>query len=111
YFEHPYSTVQWDYEASWNRGRLLRRYDGEIQYLDQKLGELLSELERRGVARNLLVALTADHGEEFLEHGSWEHSKTLYREVLEIPLILRWPERLPSNRVLDDPVELVDVPA
>lgn len=111
YFEHPYSAVQWDYDASWNRGRLLRRYDGEIQYLDQKLGELLSELERRGMARNLLVALTADHGEEFLEHGDWEHSKTLYREVLEIPLILRWPERLPSNRVLDDPVELVDVPA
>lgn len=109
YFEHPYHAIQWDPRTAWNRDQLVRRYDGEIRFVDQKIAELLSEIDSNGLGRNLLVIVTADHGEEFLDHNGWEHSQTLYREVLHVPLILRWPGKLPYGSVVDQPVELVDV--
>ena len=60
---------------------LLALYDGEIRYTDDELGRVLDHLAARGALRNTLVVVTSDHGEEFLEHGSWEHQKTLYEEV------------------------------
>jgi arylsulfatase A-like enzyme len=109
YLEHPYQALQWDVRTKWNRDQLVRRYDGEIRFVDQKIEELLAEIERSGLGRNLLVIMTADHGEEFLDHNGWEHSRTLYREVLHVPLILNWPGKLPSGTVVDQDVELVDV--
>lgn len=70
---------------------LLALYDGEIRYTDDQLGRLLDHLRSRGLDRNTLVLVTSDHGEEFLEHGSWEHQKTLYEEVVRVPMILRGP--------------------
>jgi arylsulfatase A-like enzyme len=70
---------------------LLALYDGEIRYVDDELGRVLDHLQARGLDRGTLVAVTSDHGEEFLEHGSWEHQKTLYDEVVRIPLMLRGP--------------------
>jgi choline-sulfatase len=70
---------------------LLDLYDGEIRYTDDELGRVLDHLKARGLDRNTLVVVTSDHGEEFLEHGSWEHQKTLYEEVVRIPLVMRGP--------------------
>jgi arylsulfatase A-like enzyme/uncharacterized membrane protein YbhN (UPF0104 family) len=71
---------------------MLRRYRGEIDYLDQRLGDLVAELERRGLWRDLLVVVTADHGEEFHDHGGWWHGLTLYDEQIGIPLLVKWPQ-------------------
>ncbi|MEE8558013.1 MAG: sulfatase, partial [Myxococcota bacterium] len=73
------------------RDEMVRRYQGEIAYLDQRFGELTAELERRGLYDDLLVVVTADHGEEFLDHGGWWHGLTLYDEQIGIPLIVKWP--------------------
>lgn len=70
---------------------LLALYDGEIRYTDDNLGRLLAHLRERGLERNTAVLVTSDHGEEFLEHGSWEHQKTLYEEVVRVPLVLHAP--------------------
>ena len=52
----------------------------------------ITHLKERDVWRNTMMVVTSDHGEEFLEHGSWEHQKTLYEEVVRIPLIVAGPE-------------------
>jgi arylsulfatase A-like enzyme len=70
---------------------LLDLYDGEIRYVDDEVGRVLDHLKARGLDRSTLVVVTSDHGEEFQEHGSWEHQKTLYEEVVRVPLIVRGP--------------------
>jgi arylsulfatase A-like enzyme len=70
---------------------LLDLYDGEIRYVDDEIGRVLDHMKSRGLDRSTLVVVTSDHGEEFREHGSWEHQKTLYEEVVRIPLLMRGP--------------------
>lgn len=80
-----------------HRAELL--YDAEVAFTDAEIGRLLDELSRRGLAQNTLVVLVADHGEEFLDHGDWEHGHTLYDELLHVPWILAQPGRLVPRRV------------
>jgi len=86
---------------------LLALYDGEIRYTDDQVGRVLDHLAARGALANTLVVVTSDHGEEFLEHGSWEHQKTLYDEVIRVPLIVRGPGV--AARREPAPVSLLDV--
>jgi arylsulfatase A-like enzyme len=86
---------------------LLGLYDGEIRYADEEVGRVLDHLQARGLAASTLVVVTSDHGEEFLEHGSWEHQKTLYEEVIRIPLVVRGPGIAPRRD--SAPVSLLDV--
>jgi arylsulfatase A-like enzyme len=117
-FEAPYSgTISGRLQDFSRRDRksvseadlahLLALYDGEIRYVDDELGRVLDHLRARGLDRGTLVVVTSDHGEEFLEHGSWEHQKTLYEEVVRIPLLLAGP-RVPSRRETS-PASLLDV--
>jgi arylsulfatase A-like enzyme len=82
-------------------------YDGEIRYADNEVGRVLEHMKARGLERGTLVVMTSDHGEEFLDHGSWEHQKTLYEEVVRIPLALRGPGIGPRRE--SAPVSLLDV--
>jgi arylsulfatase A-like enzyme len=78
-------------------------YDSEISYVDMKIKELF-ELMRWD--ENTLVVVTSDHGEEFQEHGGWDHGRTLYEEVLNVPLfVYSSAEALDVGRV----AELVSV--
>jgi arylsulfatase A-like enzyme len=86
---------------------LIALYDGEIRYVDDELGRVFDHLRARGLDRGTLVFLTSDHGEEFLEHGSWEHQKTLYEEVVRVPLFFRGPGV--SARREPSPATLLDV--
>ncbi len=86
---------------------LLALYDGEIRYTDNEIGRLISHLEERDVLRNTLMVVTSDHGEEFLDHGSWEHQKTLYEEVIRVPLVVSGPGLAARREAL--PVSLLDV--
>jgi len=79
-------------------GELVRRYDAEIAHTDEAVGWFLEELAKQGDLANTLVVLTADHGEEFLEHGFVEHAWTLYQEVLHVPLIVWRPGLVPAGR-------------
>jgi arylsulfatase A-like enzyme len=86
-------------------------YDDCIAGLDAALGRLFDELGRRGVLDNTLVIVTSDHGEEIGEHQLVGHGRSLYREELHVPLLVVKPGRVPSGRVVAEPVSLRDLPA
>ncbi len=92
-----------------DRRHLIARYDGEIAFADSHIGRLLDALERLGRTRDTLVAVTADHGDEFLEHGGKGHQATLYDEVIRVPLILRRDGALPAGRTIASQIRHVDV--
>lgn len=73
------------------RSRTQDLYDGEIAFSDYQLGRLLDGISRRGLARNLLVAVTADHGESTGEHGERSHGVFVYQATLRVPLLLAGP--------------------
>jgi arylsulfatase A-like enzyme len=85
-------------------------YDSEIREMDRDLGKLLHFLESDARYRNALVILTADHGEEFGEHGGFYHGARFFEESVRVPLIIRDPQRPYSRgRRVDSIVSLVDV--
>ena len=83
-------------------------YDAEVASIDAQLRALFAELERRGTLGHAVVVLTADHGEEFKDHGGMGHGKTLYDEQIHVPLIVLAPGAA-AGRVVDEPVALIDV--
>lgn len=84
------------------REYLIGRYDNNIRYVDDALAPLLAALGADDV-----IVLFSDHGEEFFEHGSFEHGHTLYDELLRVPLVIRAPGLEPSR--VRSPVSLMDI--
>lgn len=91
-----------------DRDVLVDLYDGEILAMDAKLGELVATI-REHLSRDTIIIVTSDHGEEFLEHGSLLHGRTLYEEVLHVPLVVAGPGVKPGLRVRSL-ATLADVP-
>jgi arylsulfatase A-like enzyme len=87
---------------------LVGLYREEIAQSDAEVGRLLRHLGVRGLERDTLVVLTADHGEELMEHGWIGHMRTLYDELLHVPLVVSLPGRIAPRRI-ETPVSLVDV--
>jgi arylsulfatase A-like enzyme len=88
--------------------RLVSLYDGEIAYTDEGVGTILDLLRELGIADRTLLALVADHGEAFFEHGEKGHQKDLHGEVVRIPLILRGPG-VPAGLRHPGPAQITDV--
>ena len=91
--------------------QVIALYDGEIAFTDAQLGRLFAGMRELGLWDDSLVAVFADHGEEFQEHGSVHHIRTLYDEVLHVPLLLKPAGgRTPAMRtVVSERVRLIDV--
>ena len=87
---------------------LVGLYREEIAFTDQHLGRLLDYLDTSGLTERTLVALVADHGEEFMQRGWIGHTRTLYDELLRVPLVLRLPGVL-APRAEPTPVSTLDV--
>jgi arylsulfatase A-like enzyme len=73
-----------------------RLYNGEIEFLDENIGKLFDHMKKAGTYDNTVIALVADHGEEFYEHGGWWHGLTLYDEQIHVPFLIKWAEGMPS---------------
>jgi arylsulfatase A-like enzyme len=86
-------------------------YDGAIAYMDDQLGKLVDEMERRGVLDKTLVIITSDHGEEFHEHGFMEHANSLYLASVHVPMVLHFPSRVPANTIVREPSTIRDIPS
>jgi len=84
-------------------------YDSGVAYTDHQIGRLLSALTGFGLEDRTIVVLLSDHGEEFVDHGSLDHGRSLYEELLRIPLTFCQPGRIASGVTIDEPVSLVDV--
>ncbi len=95
YFEHPYdgraiARVSNQHPDPEQAAEMQRLYRGEIGYLDENFARLLDRLRELGLWENTVIALVADHGEEFQEHGGWWHGLTLYEEQIRVPLLVKW---------------------
>jgi arylsulfatase A-like enzyme len=71
--------------------RLEKLYNGEVAYTDSEVGRLLAGMSELGLDDDTVVVITSDHGEEFNDHGGFEHGHTLYDELLHVPLLIRAP--------------------
>jgi arylsulfatase A-like enzyme len=86
-------------------------YEGELAWTDAQVGRVLDKLDELGLADDTLVIVVADHGDEFFEHGSIGHRRTLFEEVVRVPMLLRLPGVLPAGERVAGLVSLLDVPA
>jgi arylsulfatase A-like enzyme len=83
-------------------------YDGEITYVDAELDRLLDVLKREGLYESSLIIITSDHGEQFQEHDLWQHSNSLYQQLLHVPLIIKFPYQ-EEGEVVDEWVATIDI--
>ncbi|MBN2491692.1 MAG: sulfatase, partial [Planctomycetes bacterium] len=88
---------------------LKSQYDGEIRWTDDTLAKLFARLAERGRFENAVIAVTADHGEAFGEHGLHGHHYTLFEEEVRVPLILRYPPAVPAGRRIPELAHLIDL--
>ncbi|MBV8203388.1 MAG: sulfatase-like hydrolase/transferase [Acidobacteria bacterium] len=84
-------------------------YDGEIADADAVVGGFLGELRRLGIYDRAVVALLSDHGEGLGEHGELQHGMFLYRETLQVPLLLKLPGSRLGGGSVPAPAQLIDV--
>lgn len=89
--------------------RYKNHYDGEIAYSDSVVGDLIADLKKRDVYDKALIIVLSDHGEGLYEHGEEEHGLFLYREALQVPLMVKLPKSRKGGATVKTPVELVDV--
>ena len=87
---------------------LVSLYDAEIAFNDLHFGRLLEQLRARDLYDDSLIVFVSDHGEEFADHGSWKHGRTLFRESVRVPMIIKYPGVVEPLRVID-PVQQVDL--
>ena len=100
--------------SSWSQAEaqgLIDAYDGCLAFLDNQIGLLLDEMAARGVLDETLVIITGDHGELFGEHNLQLHANCLYRPLLHVPLIVRYPTAVPGGVRVSEFVSLRDLPA
>ena len=108
----PLSRAFWarvDAHDPADRQHLLDLYDASIRYVDDQLGALVARLERLKPPGGFILVVLSDHGEEFQDHGAWQHN-TVYQEIVRVPLVMRFPARdgVAPRRVAS-PVRLIDV--
>jgi len=98
--------------ADWRQrdiDHLIALYDGEIRWTDDTLEKLLAAFRRCGALEDTVVAVTADHGEAFYEHGSQGHRQTLYGEEIRIPLVIHHPPSIPAGKRIRSPAHITDI--
>ncbi|MFH1435477.1 MAG: sulfatase, partial [Pseudomonadota bacterium] len=70
---------------------VVSQYDAGIRYVDHLMGEFFELLRSEGLLDNTILIITSDHGDEFYEHGNCDHIKSVYEELIHVPLIIRIP--------------------
>lgn len=114
YFAHPYNGEAVARLSQPNppaelAGYMRGLYDQDIAYLDESLGQLFGFLKQNGLYDNTLILFTADHGEEFNDHGGWWHGTTLYDEVIHVPLLVKLPGNKGSGTRNERIVQSIDL--
>ncbi len=94
FFRHPFDGTGYARVTMPNpdpslADEMRQAYDQEISYMDRHIGEIFEVLHSKGLWDDTIIIVTADHGEEFYDHGGWWHGLTLYQEVIHVPLIIK----------------------
>jgi arylsulfatase A-like enzyme len=93
-----------DFFASWmppgitDKDYVIAQYDGAIAYMDSAIATLFTAMETLGVLDDSIVVLNADHGETLYDHECWFDHHGIYDNVLHVPLIIRYPAKVPAGR-------------
>ena len=93
-----------DFFASWlppgvtDKDYVIAQYDGAIAYMDACIQTLFTALETRGILDNTIVVINGDHGETLYEHECWFDHHGIYDNVLHVPLIIRYPKKVPAGK-------------
>ncbi len=84
-------------------------YDGELAYLDMRMGELFDYLRQKDILDNTLLIITSDHGEHIGENKMMNHVFYIYDTLLHVPLVIRYPSSFPSGTRIRRQVQLTDI--
>jgi arylsulfatase A-like enzyme len=84
-------------------------YDGEIAYVDRRIGEVVDLLRSLGLLDDTVVVVVGDHGENIGDHGLMDHKMSVHATLLHVPLLLRYPARLRAGTRVDQPVQTHDL--
>ncbi len=106
--DHPAQDPRTDYKEPLDRERMIAQYDGDVAFGDQEFGRFLRALEERGLYERSVLVFMADHGEEFLDHGKWLHGRSVFDELVRIPLLVKLPGVRGGGRVAEQ-VQAVDI--
>ena len=93
-----------DYFASWmpvgitDKDYVIAQYDGAIAYMDACIQTLFNALETHGIMDETIVVINGDHGETLYDHECWFDHHGLYDVTLHVPLIIRYPGRVPAGK-------------
>ena len=96
----PYGKPQSIARNPWDK----TGYDDGVKYVDDYIGRLMQDLERKGLTKNTLVILTSDHGESLGEHGLEGHGRVLYWGLIHVPLAIWFPGHVPEGVRITRPV-------
>jgi arylsulfatase A-like enzyme len=107
----PYGGPPSEPKPAWEQNTDIDRYDDGVHYVDDYMGRLLRELDRRGLAKNTLVIVTSDHGESLGQHYLETHGRALYRELIQVPLVIWKPGTIPAGIRINQPVSNSAIPA
>ncbi len=86
---------------------LINLYDSKIVELDKLLSGVFSYIQNSELKKNTIIIVTADHGEEFMEHGQWTHGVNLYDTTVKVPLMMYIPGQ--NNKKIMQPAQSVDI--
>jgi arylsulfatase A-like enzyme len=93
-----------DFFASWmppgitDKDYVIAQYDGAVAYMDAAIQTILNTLETLGILDETIVVVNSDHGETLYDHDCWFDHHGIYDNVLHVPLIIRYPARLPAGK-------------
>jgi arylsulfatase A-like enzyme len=97
--------------AGSSRSQDAARYDAAIAQMDREIGRMVDSLVRRRVLDRSLLIVTSDHGQLLGEHQLMYHANSVYRRVLQVPLVLRFPGRIPAGQRVEKVVSLRNLDA
>jgi arylsulfatase A-like enzyme len=84
-------------------------YDGDISYLDARLGEIFDYLGRLEILDDTIVIITSDHGENLGEHGHPGHMFSIRDSLLHVPLVIRYPRAFRNHSKVETMVQTTDI--
>ena len=85
-------------------------YDGEIRYVDKQVRDFLDVVDQLNLRENTLLILTSDHGESLVDHSYYfHHGRYAYNSCAQVPLMIRYPQQIPSSRGVEGVVSLIDL--
>lgn len=104
-----------DFFKSWfppgctDKDYIIAQYDGAIAYMDAAIANIFESINALGLEEETLVVVTSDHGETLYDHECWFDHHSVHECVLDVPLSIRFPGRVPEGRRFDDICQIKDL--